>query len=422
MGKNKIRSKDKSRKDKTSISDTNGSSTPSTWTSSHGAVITRSTSNTSDRRQLPTEPPGKTLCVPTITSLKDTTTSSTSPSSSPAPPVIRGKGSKDKRDSVISSTWEGPKQQSEPKATTAARPRWGFRPRNWWPCRIIRWIYQFFVALTRIRWTDKQISKDLILTLAFVGIVVAGGYVALDILLNAIPGVSAQAVDGNCSIVYVTVPGPIITISLVGASPTNPAKGTYYFSVVNSTTEWLDSIAPPSRFSTLPTRTADVTPIVSSVGVTSFLSSGAAVVSSTLGPTTSTLSLSGPFVSSSRAAYSRFYAIHNSVAVCDLYAFKCNHLISRLIKQPAWPEIKHTPKHTWRNIFGASTRLERTNDFKCTCNVDKPVWFHFATLLDVLNREFHFDTGDVADFSSIIRSKQYIQPYIVVELLESAFD
>ncbi|KAI4684053.1 hypothetical protein J4E81_009216 [Alternaria sp. BMP 2799] len=139
-----------------------------------------------------------------------------SPGSSPAPPVIRGKGAKDKRDSVISSTWEGPKQQSEPKATTAARPRWGFRPRNWWPCRIIRWIYQFFVALTRIRWTDKQISKDLILTLAFVGIVVAGGYVALDILLNAIPGVSAQAVDGNCSIVYVTVPGPIITISLVG--------------------------------------------------------------------------------------------------------------------------------------------------------------------------------------------------------------
>ncbi|KAI4953358.1 hypothetical protein J4E86_006901 [Alternaria arbusti] len=363
MGKNKIRSKDKSRKDKTSISDTDGSSTPSTWTSSHGAVITRSTSNTSDRRQLPTEPPGKTLCVPTITSLKDTTPSSSSPGSSPAPPVIRGKGAKDKRDSVISSTWEGPKQQSEPKATTAARPRWGFRPRNWWPCRIIQWIYHFFVALMRIRWTDKQISKDLILTLAFVGIVVAGGYVALDILLSAIPGVSAQTVDGNCSIVYVTVPGPIITISLVGASPTNPAKGTYYFSVVNSTTEWLDSIAPPSLFSTLPTRTADVRPILSSMGLSSMPSSGVAVGSSTLGSTTSALSLSDPFVSSSCTVYFRRYIVYSSFAVFSLYPFEYYHNISRLTEQSVGSELKHTPKHAWWKVFGASDWFERTDDF-----------------------------------------------------------
>ncbi|KAI4644529.1 hypothetical protein J4E93_006434 [Alternaria ventricosa] len=257
MGKNKIRSKDKSRKDKTSISDTTGSSTPSTWTSAHGAVITRSTSNTSDRRQLPSEPPEKTLCVATITSLKDTTTSKSSSASSPTPPITRGKGTKDKRDSVISSTWEGPKQQSEPKATTAARPRWGFRPRNWWPCRIIRRIYRFFVALTRIRWTDKQTSKDLILTLTFIGIVVAGGYVALDILLKAIPGVSAQA----------------------------------------------------------------------------------------------------------RVVYFRFHAIHDSVAVYDLYAFECNHLISRLIKHSPGSELQYTPKHAWRTIFGASNRFECTDDF-----------------------------------------------------------
>ncbi|KAI4613944.1 hypothetical protein J4E80_006632 [Alternaria sp. BMP 0032] len=280
MGKNKIRSKDKSRKDKTSISDTNGSSTPSTWTSAHGAS--------------PTEPPGKTLCIPTITSLKDTTTSSPSTGSSPAPPISRTKGAEDKGDSVISGTWEGPKQQSKPKTTTAARPRWGFKPRNWWPCRIIQWIYRFFVALTRIRWTDKQTSKDLILTLAFVGIVVAGGYVALDILLSAIPGVSAQAVDGNCSIVYVTVPGPIITISLV-------------------------------------VRRSGWTVLRRPVG--------------------------------SRVAYFRFYPIHNSVAVYDLYAFECNYLISRLVKPPPSSELKHTPKHAWWNILGASNQFERTDDF-----------------------------------------------------------
>ncbi|KAH6865277.1 hypothetical protein BKA58DRAFT_443330 [Alternaria rosae] len=358
MGKNKIRSKDKSRKGETSISETNSSSTPSTWTSAHGAVIPRSTSNTSDHQQLPTEPPEKTLCVPTITSLKDTTSSSPSSGSSPAPPITRVRNSEEKRDSVISSIWEGPKQPSKPKATTIPKPFWGFMPRNWWPCRIIRWIYHFFVALTRIRWTDRQTSKDLMLTLAFIGIVFAGGYVALDMLLNAIPGVSAQAIDGNCSIVYVTVPGPIITVSLVGASPTNPAKGTYYFSVVNSTTEWLDSIAPPSRFSTLPTRTADFTPIVSSVGVSSMPSSGAAIMSSSLGPTTSALFVSGPLASSS-----------------------FRQLLRRAIDRS-----------------------------------------HHVTVSCVHQREFQFDTRDTAKFNYVAHSEPYIQPCIVVELAESAFD
>ncbi|EDU41398.1 conserved hypothetical protein [Pyrenophora tritici-repentis Pt-1C-BFP] len=50
------------------------------------------------------------------------------------------------------------------------------------------------------------------------------GYIALEFVLKALPGVVAQAFDGNCSVVYVTVPGPIITVSLVAASPTNPAR------------------------------------------------------------------------------------------------------------------------------------------------------------------------------------------------------
>ncbi|KAI4645605.1 uncharacterized protein J4E79_010783 [Alternaria viburni] len=374
MGKNKIRSKDKARKDKTSISDTNGSSTPSTWTSDHGAVITRSTSNTSGSRQLPTEPPGKTLCVPTIASLKDTTTSSPSSGSSPAPPITRAKRAEDKRDSVISSTWEGPKQLSGPKATTAARPRWGFKPRNWWPCRTIQWIYRFCVALTRIRWTDKQTSKDLILTLAFIGIVVAGGYVALDVLLNAIPGVSAQAVDGNCSIVYVTVPGPIITISLVGASPTNPAKGTYYFSVVNSTTEWLDSIAPPSRFRRWLHR----------VSTQSYYR---------------TDSFCRHIVKHLHEPDEQYRQFCNT-------AVNESHTITIYIFSPVAKQLRFIySSHQLRQL------LRRA--------IDR---FHFVALFDLLNREFHFDTGDVTDFSSIIRSKQYTQPYIVVELFESAFD
>ena len=120
MGKNKIRSKDKARKDKTSISDTNGSSTPSTWSSAHGAVIIRSTSNTSDRRQLPTESSGKTLCVPTIASLKDTTTSSLSTGSSPAPLIRRAKRAE--TNETWSSQAHGKDQSSNPNLKLPPQP------------------------------------------------------------------------------------------------------------------------------------------------------------------------------------------------------------------------------------------------------------------------------------------------------------
>ncbi|EAT89385.1 hypothetical protein SNOG_02654 [Parastagonospora nodorum SN15] len=79
--------------------------------------------------------------------------------------------------------------------------------------------------------------------------------------------------------------GPIITISLINASPSNPAKGTYYFSVVNGTTEWMNSITPPSQFSTLITKTPEITPIISSVSVAP--SSGTSLTFSTVPSTTS---------------------------------------------------------------------------------------------------------------------------------------
>ncbi|KAI0576623.1 hypothetical protein TUN199_05398 [Pyrenophora tritici-repentis] len=134
---------------------------------------------------------------------------------------------------------------------------------------------------------------DLVVTVIFFIATIFAGYIALEFVLKALPGVVAQAFDGNCSVVYVTVPGPIITVSLVAASPTNPARGTYYFSVVNSTTRWLNSIAPPSRFSTLITRTPEITPIVSSLSATGSSFPGESSVSSTEIYTSPDLSIPG---------------------------------------------------------------------------------------------------------------------------------
>ncbi|KAG9190384.1 hypothetical protein G6011_08472 [Alternaria panax] len=294
MGKNKIRSKNRARKENTSISDNSGSNIPSTSTPAHENVITRSTSSTIDRQHLLAEPFRRKPSMPATTLLKDATTSNTSSGTSPAAPVSQKKGAQRKRDSVVSGTWEGRGRPSKSKMKSVKQPLWGFRPGGWWPCRALNWTYHFFLALIRIHWTDQQTFQDLVLTLALIGLVIVGFYVALDFLLRALPGVAAQALDGNCSIVYVTVPGPIITVSLIGASPTNPARGTYYFSIINGTTEWLNSIAPPSRFSTLITRTADITPIVSSLSITGTSSSGLATVSSTQTPTTSAPSIFSP--------------------------------------------------------------------------------------------------------------------------------
>ncbi|CAN9428023.1 unnamed protein product [Alternaria alternata] len=294
MGKNKVRNKNRARKENTSTSSTSGSNIPSTSTSVNENVKTRSTSSAVNRRHLLADPIQSKLSMPATASSKDATTSKTSNSTSPAAPMSRIKGAQEKRDSVISGTWEGPKQHSRPKTKSPKQPLWGFKPGGWWPCRALKWTYQFFLALVRIHWTDRQTLQDLVLTLVLVGLAIAGFYVVLDFLLRALPGVAAQGLDGNCSVVYVTVPGPIITVSLIGASPTNPARGTYYFSVINGTTEWLNGISPPSRFSTLVTRTADITPIVSSLSTIGTSSSGAATASPTQTATTSALSIFNP--------------------------------------------------------------------------------------------------------------------------------
>lgn len=208
-------------------------------------------------------------------------------------PFISGFQMEDRRDSAISSTWESAEQNHKRKSEVTA---WFYRGLSWTPCRTIRWLYHMFVDLARACWHSWQTFTDLALTVLLLVICVIAGYVVLEFLLKALPGVAAQAIDGNCSVVYVTVPGPIITISLVAASPSNPARGTYYFSVVNSTTHWLDSIAPPSRFSTLITRTPEITPAVSSLSVTR---SPYPTVSSTGISTIPSLSIPGLLSSSS---------------------------------------------------------------------------------------------------------------------------
>ncbi|KAF1916046.1 hypothetical protein BDU57DRAFT_538382 [Ampelomyces quisqualis] len=182
-----------------------------------------------------------------------------------------------RHDSALSSAWEGDKPELQPESKIVLARYWHIRPRRWWPCRAYRWTRDFGLAFGRAlhgpRWLDT------FMTLSVACLVMFTGYIAVELLLRLLQPVSAQTtfVDANCSIVYVTVPGPVITVSLINASPSNPAQGTYYFSVVNGTTEWMNSIAPPSHFSTLPTKTPDTTPVVSSISVTpssSFSSSG----------------------------------------------------------------------------------------------------------------------------------------------------
>ncbi|KZM22400.1 hypothetical protein ST47_g6412 [Ascochyta rabiei] len=147
-----------------------------------------------------------------------------------------------KRDSVISNNWEDVNLGRSPRTTKKPGPskqnwrRLIKRP-SWCPCRLYLWLGEFLSALARgfqgPRRADFFLSLGLFLVCSYVT------YVALDfVLFGLIKGVKAQNVvdAANCSVVYVTIPGPIITISLIAATPSDPARGTYYYSVINGTT------------------------------------------------------------------------------------------------------------------------------------------------------------------------------------------
>ncbi|KAI8938840.1 hypothetical protein NX059_004703 [Plenodomus lindquistii] len=138
--------------------------------------------------------------------------------------------------------------------------RWGQKILSWRLFRIIRWVYNFCIVLGRIRW-DKQQCRDLIVTLGSVVLYVYSLYLVLGFLASHVA--SAHNINASCSAFYVTIPGSVPNVSLITASPSNPAKGTYYFAVVNGTTGWLDGIAPPNQTNTLHSMTLDIDPAFS---------------------------------------------------------------------------------------------------------------------------------------------------------------
>ena len=179
-----------------------------------------------------------------------------------------------KRDSVMSNTSDVLVWQPSKPATRRSWP-FRFRAKRWLPCRAYIWCRDLSTALYRTCSGDRRM--DVFLSVCLLATTMIAAYIASEFILLVFKPVAAQDLtpDANCSIVYVTVPGPIITVSLIGATPSNPARATYYFSVINGSTQWLDSVAPPSRSYTLPTRTIDSTPNISS------LSPGASIIVST---------------------------------------------------------------------------------------------------------------------------------------------
>ncbi|KAF1931935.1 uncharacterized protein M421DRAFT_2546 [Didymella exigua CBS 183.55] len=177
----------------------------------------------------------------------------------------------EKRDSVISSDWEDTKIE-RPWQATAKKGSRGFtwssklKLKTWWPYRMYLSMRIFLLAV--IKGFQGPRKFDFIITFGFLLVCCYAAYTTLDFIFTGlIKGANAQALveAANCSVVYVTIPGPIITVSLIAASPTNPAQGTYYYSVVSGSTEWLNSVAPPSRPGLSITRTSIPLPIDSTL-------------------------------------------------------------------------------------------------------------------------------------------------------------
>ena len=142
------------------------------------------------------------------------------------------------------------------------RPGWVQYISKWLPWRTCRWIRDFLTAISHLftgeRWLDGVYSFVLLACFLYCF------YIAIEGLLHFVKGVAAQDVD--CSVVYVTIPGPIVTVSLIGQTPTDPSHGTYYYSVIDGTTRWLDSVAPPTRTKSPFTTVPVLTPTASSPG------------------------------------------------------------------------------------------------------------------------------------------------------------
>ncbi|KAJ4992318.1 hypothetical protein SVAN01_02337 [Stagonosporopsis vannaccii] len=181
-------------------------------------------------------------------------------------------GASEKRDSVLSIAWQEAKTRGNPQVhakQTSYLEALGrgliLSPFSWWPCRMYRRFRMLLRAVLRGFQSDDRI--DFIITSSVLLVCFYVAYTTMDFIFTGlVKGTSAQNVveAANCSIVYVTIPGPIITVSLIAASPTNPARGTYYYSVVNGTTQWLNSVVPPRQSGAFVTLTSPLTPSTSS--------------------------------------------------------------------------------------------------------------------------------------------------------------
>ncbi|KAH7118955.1 hypothetical protein B0J11DRAFT_509052 [Dendryphion nanum] len=131
--------------------------------------------------------------------------------------------------------------REQPKAPEL--PTW----QQWVLNRIHTWLPQYTLSVAQ--GILQQDWHNLIILLASAIIFVSGCWVAIEGILKIFAPVLAEE---QCSIVLVTIPGPIITVSLIGGIPTDPPRGTYYFSVIDGTTHWLGGVAPPSRTGSSP--------------------------------------------------------------------------------------------------------------------------------------------------------------------------
>ncbi|KAF2201213.1 hypothetical protein GQ43DRAFT_480912 [Delitschia confertaspora ATCC 74209] len=165
-------------------------------------------------------------------------------------------------------------------------------PESFWK-RLWTWLTSFALVRAMLRNTYHEAVYNILLLIIYG----SGIWIAFKGILHMVKPVSAQS---DCSIVYVTIPGPIMTVSVIGATPTDPAQGTYYYSVVNGTTQWLNSIAPPTYPSSFVVPTAPITITSSPVQPPPVISSLApnSGVSTLPAPVTPGLSSPAPVLSS----------------------------------------------------------------------------------------------------------------------------
>jgi hypothetical protein len=164
----------------------------------------------------------------------------------------------EKRDSVISTTWEDSKYGTESEPAIDARSKhapvrgrlWSaFRFRHWYPCRVLRWILDYTVGYRALQGPR---GKDVFLTVCFLMACLFTCYTTLEFILVSIKGAAAQEIGQNtsCSVVCVTTPGPVmpdpITISFIDGTSSDSARETSYYSIISESSRTTTNVIAPN--------------------------------------------------------------------------------------------------------------------------------------------------------------------------------